>query len=316
MNRNTTKTRRLKIRHQTTYTYDTPVQRSTHTLHLKPIHDWKQSVLSHALTITPANDQATVTSRNAIIEFEDVFGNTGVRFEIDHPYTSLTIDAESHIELLDVDPFAFTKLPKRPVLPVAWMPWEQKMLGPYLQPMELPDTQLSELFEYASDFVRANNNDLMETLFAINLEFKKSYQYVPGSTCNETTPFQVYATKKGVCQDFAGLFIQMARLLGLPARYVCGYIYTGNINDAMADASHAWLQVYIPNVGWKGFDPTNGTLPCTDHVRLAYGRYYGDTTPTAGTLFSPANETISVSVRVEDEQAAVAETSNLALVEK
>ena len=287
------KTRRLKIRHTTTYAYDKPVQHSLHALHLRPVHDWKQSVLSHALTISPHNPQ--------VVEYEDVFGNWGVNFELFAPYTSLTLHAESVVELLDVDPFAFTKMLKRPIFPVTWMPWEQKMLGPYLQPMELPDTQLLEIYDYARQFVSDNKYDLLEALFAINLEFKKSYKYMPGSTRHETTPYEVYVKKQGVCQDFAGLFIQMARLLGLPARYVCGYIYTGNLNDEMADASHAWLQVYIPSVGWKGFDPTNGTLPDTDHVRVAYGRYYRDTTPTSGTLFTSAVETMTVKVRVEEE---------------
>jgi len=94
----------------------------------------------------------------------------------------------------------------------------------------------------------------------------------------------------------------MARLLGIPARYVCGYIYTGNQQGARAqsDASHAWLQLYIPNVGWKGFDPTNGVLQTTDHVRVAYGRHYRDATPTAGTLYTPAQETMSIQVEVKE----------------
>jgi len=78
----------------------------------------------------------------------------------------------------------------------------------------------------------------------------------------------VLHNKRGVCQDFANLMICMARLLNIPARYVCGYIYTGNTGEAIAqsDASHAWVQLYLPNIGWKGFDPTNGVLPATDHV--------------------------------------------------
>jgi transglutaminase-like putative cysteine protease len=287
--------RRLRIRHKTTYLYDKAVQHSTHSLRLCPIHDKKQNVISHSIN---------VNLNTSLVEFEDVFGNLGVRFEIDYPYKNLVIDAESIVELVDIDPFAFTRLPKRPMFPVVWMPWEQKMLGPYLQPMELPDTELLELFDYAIQFSLANKYDLMETLFAINLEIFRNYEYKPGATCNATTPYQVFTTKKGVCQDFAGLFIQIARLLGLPARYVCGYIYTGNsvASNANGDATHAWLQIYIPNVGWKGFDPTNGTLPCTDHVRTAYGRYFRDTAPTSGTLFSSATETMRICVEVSEEK--------------
>jgi transglutaminase-like putative cysteine protease len=213
---------------------------------------------------------------------------------------------------LDVDPFAFADLPIRPPsFPLVWMPWERTMLAPYLTPVELPDTQLQELYEYAMGFVQRNNNDLMETLFAINLELFHDYQYIPGCTDLGTTPFQVYASKRGVCQDFANLFICLARLLGIPARYVCGYIYTGNVGGgrggntrAQSDESHAWVQCYIPNIGWKGFDPTNGVLPQTGHVRVSYGRHYRDATPTAGTLYTAVQESMSTKVEVDDVTAS------------
>ncbi|HLL87749.1 MAG TPA: transglutaminase family protein [Tepidisphaeraceae bacterium] len=290
-------TRRLRIRHRTMYTYDRPVERSTHRIHLRPIDDWKQTVLSYQLRIEP---------EVKVVEYEDVFGNWAGRFEVTEPYTKLVIDAESLIEVLDVDPFAFARLPIRPAsYPLVWMPWERTMLAPYLTPEELPDTQLAELYDYAMEFVRRNNDDLMETLFAMNLSLYHDFKYVPGSTCLATSPYNVYASKQGVCQDFTNLFICMARLLGIPARYVCGYIYTGNTGGARAqsDASHAWIQLYIPNIGWKGFDPTNGVLPQTDHVRVGYGRHYRDTTPTSGTLYGQAKESMSIDVEVTDATA-------------
>ncbi|HVS38165.1 MAG TPA: transglutaminase family protein [Gemmataceae bacterium] len=296
--------RRLFVRHATHYQYDRPIQRSRHRLHLRPMQNGKQTVSSSRLTVAP---------EVPLIEYEDVFGNMTARFEIDRPYTELTITAESTVELLDVDPFAFAGLPIRPSFPLAWMPWELKMLQPYLTPPELPETQLVELYDYAMSFVERNNRDLMETLFDGNLTLFREFQYLPGSTSLETTPYQVFANKKGVCQDFANIFITMARLLGIPARYVCGYIYTGNTGESRArsDASHAWVQLYIPNIGWKAFDPTNGVLPRTDHVRVAYGRHYRDTAPTAGTLYTPAAETLRVEVEVKDatprEQASQAQ---------
>lgn len=174
-----------------------------------------------------------------------------------------------------------------------------------MAPVELPETQLRELYDYAMSFVESNHHDLMETLFAINLALYHDYKFFPGRTRLETTPYEVFISKQGVCQDFANLFICMARLLGIPARYVCGYVYTGNsgigdngANRTQSDASHAWLQLYIPNAGWKGFDPTNGVLASTNHVRVAYGRHYRDVTPTAGTLYSSARETMTIDVQV------------------
>lgn len=287
------KVRRLAVRHTTKYTYDQPIERSSNRLHLRPIHDEKQHVLNYSLKVTPDVP---------VVEYEDVFGNWTGRFEVNQPYQELTIAMESEVELHDFDPFAFANLPIRPSYPLAWMPWERKMLEPYLNPIELPETQLSEIYEYAMSFVEANNYDLMESLFAMNLTLFRDYAYVPGSTRLETTPYEVFQNKKGVCQDFANLFLCMARLLNIPGRYVCGYIYTGNNSEcrAQSDASHAWLQLYIPNIGWKGFDPTNGILPQLDHVRVAYGRHFRDTTPTSGTLYSSANETMSIDVVVKD----------------
>ena len=119
----------------------------------------------------------------------------------------------------------------------------------------------------------------METLFAINLAMFKGYTYSPGTTNMATTAFDVFCNRSGVCQDFSNLFICMARLLGIPARYMWGYLFTGNIGQSRArsDATHAWVQLYIPNVGWKDFDPTNG-VPSRGRIMCEW-----DTGGTIGT---------------------------------
>ena len=283
--------RRLRVRHANHYDYDQPVGRSVHQLQLCPVHDRRQTVVSYNLQIDPA---ATTH------DYEDVFGNWSTRFELTQPYSKLSIVAESVVKLLDVDPFAFALVDKRPMFPVNWMPWEVTMLAPYLAPVELPETQLREIFDYAMNFVVRNKHDLLETLFDINLTMFREFTYVPMSTTNETTPFEVLMSKRGVCQDFANLVICMARMLNIPARYVCGYLFTGNTSPtrAQSDASHAWVQLYLPGVGWKGFDPTNGVLPTTDHVRVSVGRHFRDTAPITGTLYTPANERLIIDVEV------------------
>jgi transglutaminase-like putative cysteine protease len=285
--------RTLRVTHTTRYGYDRPIQRSMHKLRLRPVDERSQRVVSHTLTIHPDVP---------VVEYEDVFGNWVAQIEIEQPYTQLTFTADSIVEVSDSDPFGFTRKKIRPSFPLDWMPWEQAMLDPYLRPLELPNAEVAELFAYAMGFVASNGRDLMETLFAINLSLFRDYRYVPGSTTLATTPYDVFVSRKGVCQDFANLFICIARLLGIPARYVCGYVFTGNVGEhrAGSDASHAWVQLYLPNVGWKGFDPTNGVLPEGGHVRIGYGRHYRDVTPTAGTLYSPANESMSVEVTVSE----------------
>jgi transglutaminase-like putative cysteine protease len=190
---------------------------------------------------------------------------------------------------------------RRASIPLVWMPWQRQMMTPYLLPPELPETQLRELTSYAMGFVERNDYDLLATLKDINLSIYKDYGYVPGSTSLNTTPFEVYATRQGVCQDFANLFICLARLLSIPARYRMGYIYTGadHENKIQSDASHAWVEIYVPYVGWRGFDPTNGCLVMQDHVRVACGRNYGDATPTSGTIFKGGGiETLTVNVKM------------------
>lgn len=183
--------RKLRVVHTTRYTYDKPVQRSVHRLHLCPINDWDQRVLAHTLSIKP---------EVPIVEYEDVFGNWVTTFELNEPYTELVISADSLVDLLDTDPFSFAQKKIHPSFPLAWMPWEQAMLAPYLRPIELPDTELQELYDYAMSFVEKNERDLMETLFAINLALFRDYKYEPGSTNLMTTPYDVFVNKKGVCQ--------------------------------------------------------------------------------------------------------------------
>jgi transglutaminase-like putative cysteine protease len=179
--------RRLKVVHANHYQYDQPITRSTHRVHLRPIHDRWQSVSSHTLRISPGAD---------ILEYEDAFGNWTCRFDIEAPYSTLSIVAESIVELRDLNPFEFAARPSRSVFPVHWMPWELKMLTPFLAPVELPEAQLSEIHEYATGFANRNRQDLLETLFDINLTLFREFKYVPQSTALETTPFDVLATKR------------------------------------------------------------------------------------------------------------------------
>jgi transglutaminase-like putative cysteine protease/predicted glutamine amidotransferase len=286
-------TREYEIVHRTVYLYKKPVERSTHTLRLAPVIDRLQHVHEHSLSVS-------VDGKSR--DFEDVFGNRTRRLLIETPYTELAIESRSRVEVLDVEPIESRTLRTRATIPLLWMPWQRQTLQPFLLPTELPETQLDELVEYAMSFVERNDYDLLDTLSDINQSIFREYAYRQGATSLATTAFDVYVHRRGVCQDFTNLFICLARLLGVPARYTCGYIYTGpkNPNQLQSEASHAWVQVYLPEVGWRGFDPTNGIVTQTDHVRVAVGRNYVDATPTSGTLYlGGGGETLRVDVRME-----------------
>jgi transglutaminase-like putative cysteine protease/predicted glutamine amidotransferase len=287
--------RRLEVRHRTIYRYDKPVERSTHLLRLEPIHDRLQRVASHTLGVSVDGRKNT---------YDDVFGNRAVRYFIETPFTELIVDSHSLVVTLDTDPLEFRPIHARTTIPLNWMPWQRHMLQPYLLSPELPESQLIELHEYAMSFVERNGYDLIDSLLDMNQSIYRDYQYKQGATTVYTTPFEVYASRRGVCQDFTNLFICLSRLLGIPARYVCGYLYTGpkHENRVMAEATHAWAQVYLPEAGWKGFDPTNGVLTQTDHVRVSIGRNFIDATPTSGTIFvGGGTETLEVDVTVEED---------------
>ncbi len=294
--------RTLAIEHRTTYRYATAVERSEHMLKLKPIHDLNQNVLSHELF---------VSVEGKTLNYEDVFGNRVSKVRLERPFTELTVRARSLVTVDDPGLWGANAAHTRASIPLVWMPWQHHMLQPYLLPPELPETQLRELARYAMSFVERNDFDLLDTLLDLNQTLFREYAYVPGSSTLLTTAFQTYVERRGVCQDFANLFICLARLLAVPARYVCGYVYThtvppqragdppANARDYQGEASHAWVQAYLPEVGWRSFDPTNGIVPQADHVRVAVGRSYIDATPTAGTLYvGGGGETLEVDVRV------------------
>jgi transglutaminase-like putative cysteine protease/predicted glutamine amidotransferase len=286
--------RRLEIRHRTVYRYDKPVERSVHLLRFEPVTDLLQRLARHDLRLSVDGKWR---------DYSDVFGNRARRVLIESPYTELAIESHALVVTLDTDPFELRPLHAKTTIPLNWMPWQRHMLQPYLLPPELPETQLIELHEYAMSFVERNDYDLVESLVDMNQTIFRDYKYKQNSTTVFTTPFDVYANRRGVCQDFTNLFICLARLLNIPARYVCGYLYTGpkHHNRAMAEATHAWAQVYLPETGWRGFDPTNGVLTQTDHVRVAVGRNYMDATPTSGTIFvGGGHETLEVAVSCEE----------------
>jgi transglutaminase-like putative cysteine protease/predicted glutamine amidotransferase len=286
--------RTFDITHRTEYNYGLKVEHSTHTFRLQPLEDQVQEVVNATVAISCEGEE---------IRYEDVFSNPSIYYRINTPYNKLVIESTSRVKLYAMPPDDHSLSQRQSSIPLVWMPWQRQMMTPYLLPTELPETQLRELTDYGMSFVRRNDYHLMNTLKDINLGIYRDYKYMPGTTSLHTTPFEVYVSRQGVCQDFANLFICIARLLSIPARYRMGYIFTGAnyANKIQSDASHAWVEIYIPYVGWRGFDPTNGCMVSQDHVRVACGRNYGDSTPTSGTIFKGGGiETLNVSVKMDE----------------
>lgn len=282
------------IVHETEYTYEQPVDRSKHLLRLQPIDDQVQELVQSTLELSADCEK---------VLFEDVFGNHAIHLNIFKPYQQLILRSTSVVKIYQTALDDYSLSIRRSSIPLVWMPWQRQMMSPYLLPPELPETQLQELSDYAMSFVERNDYNLFDTLADINKSIHKDYSYESGSTTLKTTAYDVFVNRKGVCQDFSNLLICLARLLSIPARYRVGYIYTGTDyeNSQQGDATHAWAEVYLPYVGWRGFDPTNGCLVAQDHIRVACGRHYRDATPTSGTIYSKNNpEHLKVNVTVDE----------------
>ena len=285
----------LNVMHQTVYRYQQPVAASHHVLRLQPVHDPLQAVETFDLRVSVGGQ---------VYDFEDVFGNHNVEMTVDQSFSEFVVRAESRIRVSEAPPL-YTRAPhRREQIPLVWMPWQRQMMLAYLLPAELPESHLTELLDFAMSFVERNDHNLRDTLIDMNRTIYRDFKYLPGATTLETTPYDVFASHQGVCQDFANLLICMARLLNIPARYRVGYVDTRATTDnpIQSEASHAWTELYLPGAGWSGFDPTNGSLVGQEHVRVACGRNYRDATPTAGTLFKGGGgETLEVTVKVEAE---------------
>ena len=160
----------------------------------------------------------------------------------------------------------------------------------------------AEVRAYAEpSFVRGR--PLIGCLRDLNSRIRHEFAYDPAATTLATPLLEVLAKKRGVCQDFAHLFIACARAMGLPARYVSGYLLTrpppGKPKLRGSDASHAWVSVFIPEFGWVDFDPTNNCLPNEEHVVLGWGRDFDDVSPLRGVVLGGGEHRLKVGVDVE-----------------
>jgi transglutaminase-like putative cysteine protease len=283
--------KRLHVTHRTTYRYDRAVERST------PPASSPSTTACSAFKPRALGQRRRRHSR----KFDDVFGNRVKRIALDTPFTELEIVAKSVVDPLRRRPLGFAAARKRTTIPLVWMPGSTTCSSRSCCPASCPESQLVELAHYAMSFVERNDYDLLDTLLDLNRSIFREYAYRPGRPRSHDALRRVREAP-GRLSDFANLFIALARLLGVPARYVCGYVFTGPQHARPdGEASHAWVQVYLPEVGWRGFDPTNGTVTQTEHVRVSVGRSYVDATPTGDALRRRRWQALEVEVRVDEE---------------
>jgi transglutaminase-like putative cysteine protease len=293
---------RYRIVHETSYTYESSVSVGHYAARLAPREMPTQECPWHELTVSPKPTERAVRL--------DCFGNATTYFEITGPHQKLTVTARSLVEI---------RPPER-VDPMKTAPWEAVREGCASDLLDAASA--AQEFVFASPLVNPGplfaefaapsftaGRPILDAVCDLNRHIYAEFDFDPTATDAATPVEKAFRQRRGVCQDFAQVMIACLRSLGLPARYVSGYLETlpppGKEKLIGADASHAWVSVWCGvGVGWVDADPTNGILPSSQHITLAWGRDFSDVSPLRGVSLGTGHQKLRVSVDVHPEAAA------------
>ncbi|MDR3454629.1 MAG: transglutaminase family protein [Rhodoferax sp.] len=299
----------LRVIHETLFDYTPPVKTAQHMAYLKPLDTATQKLVSHKLDVRPAPSDLS--------EMQDVFGNTRSFFSLQVEHDELAVIATSVVSTSAV------------AAPRSTLPWEQVRDRFHYRAGAPYDAAAG--FVFASPLVPRYDDfaayarpsfgpgvPLLAAARDLMTRIHGEFRYEPQSTDVSTPVLEALSQRTGVCQDFAHIMVACLRAMGLPARYVSGYLLTqpppGQPRLVGSDASHAWASVYLPDLLpglpelsggplWCDFDPTNDRFgagtPGEDYVTLAIGRDYGDVAPLRGVIHGGADHTLEVRVTVE-----------------
>jgi transglutaminase-like putative cysteine protease len=277
---------RHSLFHVTDFEYDGPVSESYNEVRLRPRQDETQTCLSFQLSTRPA-------ARTAY--FVDPYDNWVYRFNVLGEHRHLRIEAESVV--LVHEPAALpAEGPRLSEIGEHSEALEEfyDLLCPSVYVPHLPQAR-----DLAAEAERESDGSIAGFARAATTLVHNRFRYEKGATHVQSSIEDVLGTGAGVCQDFSHLLLAMVRMRGLPGRYVSGYLMPEATNEVVGgQASHAWIEIYLPGEGWFGLDPTLGQQVDIHHVRVAYGRDYGDVAPVRGVYKGHAGQRLSVDVRV------------------
>jgi transglutaminase-like putative cysteine protease len=289
------------IRHVTRFAYSTPIAESVMEVRMQPRSEVHQRCLKFELTTQP---------RARILGYRDFTGNIIHHFDIPARHSHLKITADATVETSSLPP-----LPES----LSGDAWDAiDAIGSsgeywdYLGPSRFAETS-EMLLELKRELGIERRGDPLSLLREINTVIFERFDYSPQSTSVDSPIDHALAERKGVCQDFAHIMIALVRELSIPCRYVSGYLYheTDCHDRSVENATHAWVEAYLPNLGWIGFDPTNNLIAGERHIRTAIGRDYGDVPPTRGIFKGIAQSELSVGVQVSTTDAPPPEEESL-----
>lgn len=274
------------VRHITRFRYKPPVRESVMELRMQPRSEGSQRCLSFELKVKPDA---------LILQYRDFLGNIVHHFDIPGKHAELNMQVQSVVEILPVSPLD-------PKLSLNWSELDAAVEAGNFWEMMLPSdfARPTALLQQLARELRIDRNAApLETLLEINHGIHDAFAYVPQSTSVDSPIDQAISARQGVCQDFAHIMIALVRGLKVPCRYVSGYLFHANGEQSTAEgASHAWVEAFLPRLGWVGFDPTNDMLCSDRHIRVAVGRDYADVPPARGVYKGGGESELSVSVSV------------------
>ncbi|HMV46588.1 MAG TPA: transglutaminase family protein [Blastocatellia bacterium] len=291
------------IRHITRFTYSAPVTESVTEVRMQPRSEGNQRCVKFDLTTQP---------RTRIQGYRDYLGNVVHHFDIPGKHNQLKITAEATVEISPL-----------PVLPESLPADAWAQLDAVNQTGEHWDYLTPSNFAFktgllaglAAEFRVERRGDPLSLLREINTAIYETFDYAPQSTSVDSPIDDSLEERRGVCQDFAHIMIALVREVKIPCRYVSGYLYHGREDHdrSAADATHAWVEAFLPELGWIGFDPTNNLLAGERHIRTAVGKDYADVPPTRGVFKGSAQSELSVGVQVAATEAPPPEDELMAM---
>ena len=288
--------KRYFVTHETSYSYSTSVDLGLHMLRMTPVNSDRQTLIDHSIRITPEPTRS--------VTFRDHFGNDMQHVALEVPHQSFSVTLQATVDVAATEDVAVLVSP-------AW-----EIIRDQMQGDGFPMPAAVAEFAYASPLAprEALSTDyaipsfpaampIVSGLQDLTQRIYTDFTYAPGTTDISTPVPEIMASRNGVCQDFAHVMIACLRGIGLPARYVSGYLRTyppetqGGWRGA--DASHAWVSAWCgPDIGWLEFDPTNNLIVQDEHIALAYGRDFSDVTPLRGVILGGGQHALSVAVNV------------------
>jgi transglutaminase-like putative cysteine protease len=285
----------FQIQHVTKYTYNRPVKESVNQLRIYPVASDQQEILQHEVNITTDPE---------LFFFLDYWGNRCADFSLLPAHTLLTVDSRVVVRTIGKETVPVVESTREELREAVASDFHLLELS---RPEDILSTKALQQILTSLD---CSHKTVMQIVEACSGYIFSEFKYIKGITNIETTVDEILEHRSGVCQDFAHVLLQLLRSMNIPSRYVSGYICPNKNGMRGEGATHAWVEAYIPQLGWVGIDPTNNVWVTTHHIKLAVGRDFNDCSPVKGTFKGLAKQTLSVYVSVGYEDGQVFEELN------